>query len=81
LPQSDLTPQRLHPCSAGGVHILRLGLRMDFPPEMPGQKSTYTRVRNPEATSEELRFLIEVLTRIAQIHCYRKGAGGHGLGR
>jgi hypothetical protein len=26
---------------------------MDFPPVMPGQKSTYTRVRKTEATSEE----------------------------
>jgi hypothetical protein len=30
---------------------LRLGLLMDFPPVMPGRRSTYTRVRKTEATS------------------------------
>jgi len=30
---------------------LRLGFRMGFSPVRPGQKSTYTRVRNPETTS------------------------------
>lgn len=51
--------QVVHFYSSGWVTLrsaatewLRLGFRMGFSPVMPGQNSTYTRVRNSEATSD-----------------------------